>query len=589
MEARIRKYVSELKSRQLTKPTILLLMYLFAVTNTTIVAMKLSQNILTGQAACLKAGGSNESVVDSLKESITNNIANLYSYGLYILIPLAGWISDAKLGRSLGIKISLLAGWLATLLASVVSICLKYIDPDRHIVLLICQYGVSPVALILSIISVSFCYANVFGYGVSQFLLAGSSSIKIRAFINWAIWVIFASGDVTYMFNDIGPCTSNIIICIYSFVTFSFCLCWHFNSKHWFEEMQVENSYTLSIQVLKYAWKNKGPVNRSALTYWQDEMPGRIDFAKNKYGGPFTEEMVEMVKTFLRIIVVILALVPFLLSSDPLINEIGEFVPQYKGGQYEYSSQSKGSQSSLAGDVVWFIGDNIVLIIIPMMELVVLPLFPKLEYFLINPLKGIGLSMVSIIISAVVLAIIDIVGHALADHTVGCYSTTPHKDRLIPIPFWIMLIPSVIAGLADMLSYLYVFVFLCSQGPSTMTGTLIGIYFFIRGICTQLSALVLLESEQQHWLARGIGPRSIVSCTSVLMFILGTAALVGLVMYLLAAKWYKKRIRNDDLYLRVAVERHFENKLIQDDEHRSKLIQQESVDYTLSSSFSNKY
>lgn len=581
MRAHIKAYVNEFKSRQLTKSTTLLLMYLFAVNTTTVVAMKLSQDISSGQKACLKAD-TNESE-SSLSTSITNNIANLYSFGLYILIPLAGWISEAKLGRSFGIKISLLAGWLGTLLASVVSICFKYIDSDKFsIALKICQYGVSPVALVLSMISVSFCFANVFGFGVSQFLLAGSSSVKIRAFIHWAIWVIFASGDVTYMFIDIGPCTSNIVICVYSFATFSFCLCLHFNSQYWFEEMQVEDSYTLSVKVLKYAWKHKGPVNRSALTYWQDEPPSRIDFAKQKYGGPFTKENVEMVKTFLRILVVMIALVPFLLASDPLINEIGEFVSQYKG-EHQFTSQSKGGQSTLAGDLVWFIGDNIILVIIPVLELIVLPLFPKLEYFLINPLKGIGLSMIALILSTVALSLIDIIGHSLGGKDVGCY-TSPSQDSLIPISFWIMLIPSVISGLADMLSYLYVFIFLCSQGPSSMTGTLIGIYFFIRGICTQISAIVLLESEKKNWLAEGIESRNIISCTSVLMFVLGTTALFGFIMYLLAAKWYKKRIRNDDLYLRDAVERHYENKLLLDNEHNNR-IQYES-DCTVSTNMS---
>uniref|UniRef100_A0A1X7SJY2 Uncharacterized protein n=1 Tax=Amphimedon queenslandica TaxID=400682 RepID=A0A1X7SJY2_AMPQE len=36
--------------------------------------------------------------------------------------------------------------------------------------------------------------------------------------------------------------------------------------------------------------KHKYPENRSALTYWEEEAPSRLDLGKNKYGGPFTEE-----------------------------------------------------------------------------------------------------------------------------------------------------------------------------------------------------------------------------------------------------------------------------------------------------------
>ena len=52
--------------------------------------------------------------------------------------------------------------------------------------------------------------------------------------------------------------------------------------------------------MLNYARKNKYPRRRSALTYWEESAPSRLDLGKDKYGGPFTEEEVEDVKTFLR-------------------------------------------------------------------------------------------------------------------------------------------------------------------------------------------------------------------------------------------------------------------------------------------------
>ena len=47
--------------------------------------------------------------------------------------------------------------------------------------------------------------------------------------------------------------------------------------------------------------KNKYPRNRSALTYWEEDYPGRLDLDKDNYGGPFSEEHVEDVKTVLRL------------------------------------------------------------------------------------------------------------------------------------------------------------------------------------------------------------------------------------------------------------------------------------------------
>jgi hypothetical protein len=54
----------------------------------------------------------------------------------------------------------------------------------------------------------------------------------------------------------------------------------------------------LIYKVIKFAIVTKHPQCRSAFTYCEDELPSRIDFGKNKYGGPFTTEQVEDIKTF---------------------------------------------------------------------------------------------------------------------------------------------------------------------------------------------------------------------------------------------------------------------------------------------------
>ena len=73
--------------------------------------------------------------------------------------------------------------------------------------------------------------------------------------------------------------------------------------KHKLENISlIKNPIKLIVRVLCYAKKHKYPENRSALTYWEEEAPSRLDLGKEKYGGPFTEEEVEDVKTFFRIV-----------------------------------------------------------------------------------------------------------------------------------------------------------------------------------------------------------------------------------------------------------------------------------------------
>ena len=75
------------------------------------------------------------------------------------------------------------------------------------------------------------------------------------------------------------------------------------------------NPYRLIYRVLKFAKEHKYPVGRSAFTYWENEIPSRINLGKRKYGGPFTTEEVEDVRTFLHLFKLLLSLAGILISS----------------------------------------------------------------------------------------------------------------------------------------------------------------------------------------------------------------------------------------------------------------------------------
>ena len=63
-------------------------------------------------------------------------------------------------------------------------------------------------------------------------------------------------------------------------------------------------------KVVSFAREHRNPVQRSAFTYCEDELPSRLDLGKEKYGGPFTTEQVEDVKAFLGILTLLLTLGP---------------------------------------------------------------------------------------------------------------------------------------------------------------------------------------------------------------------------------------------------------------------------------------
>ena len=83
-------------------------------------------------------------------------------------------------------------------------------------------------------------------------------------------------------------------------------------------EPKSPQSLKLIFRVLKFAAKHKAPVNRSALTYWEEDIPSRIDLGKSKYGGPFTTEQVEDVKTY-KTLVYEFVIYPFVGNKLPSI------------------------------------------------------------------------------------------------------------------------------------------------------------------------------------------------------------------------------------------------------------------------------
>ena len=67
---------------------------------------------------------------------------------------------------------------------------------------------------------------------------------------------------------------------------------------------------------LNYAQKNKCTWNCSTYTYLDEEKPSRLDLGKRKFGGPFTVEEVEDVKTVLHIISLLVMVTGIVLSLD---------------------------------------------------------------------------------------------------------------------------------------------------------------------------------------------------------------------------------------------------------------------------------
>ena len=224
--------------------------------------------------------------------------ASIGTIALGFTLPFAGWLADVCLGRYRVIHWSMWIMWISFMLITTNSVIEEFILGHHNKFKLISQ-------ILASILAIGFggYQANVIQFGLDQ--LQDASTTEITAFIRWYVWTYVSSRAV---FQLTHTCVDNnnhilgqIVVCISLTVVISssFIL-----NSHLVKEPVTQNPFKLIYKVVRHAIKHKHPRCRSAFTYCEDELPSRIDFGKSKYGGPFTSEQVEDVKTFLRLLVV---------------------------------------------------------------------------------------------------------------------------------------------------------------------------------------------------------------------------------------------------------------------------------------------
>jgi len=208
---------------------------------------------------------------------------------LATVLPATGGITDIIIGRYRVIKTSLILMWIGSMTCAFLDV-LQMADIAVPKLTYFIEF-----AELIGGLGLTVFLANIVQFSLDQFI--DFSSEKMIFFI---LLTMALSCDL--LFNTVfikEPVTSNPIRLIY--------------------------------RVLKYALKNKHPRLRSAFTYWDDKPYSRIDLGKNKFGGPFTTEQVEDVKTFFRVVavvylssffvgVVIMTYFSYLSPSDGFIN-----------------------------------------------------------------------------------------------------------------------------------------------------------------------------------------------------------------------------------------------------------------------------
>ena len=464
----------------------------------------------------------------------------------YVLVyPLTGWLADVKFGRYNVMHTSLWLMWVGALVSAVVSVVQSACS---------IPIGVSISILVITnafmLCGLAGFHVNILPFGTDQLLEA--SSEEIGAFVHWLFWVwnvgnligqIVSGSDLLTECTSVGQDTWQLILAPFPLLCLTLALSTDYIFRNLLNsEPKSQNPLKTVISVLKYAARHKRPEHRSALTYWEDLPPKRIDFGKTKYGGPFTTEEVEDVKTFLRILA-------FLLCSGAFLVAANNSAYFFYEGHFQHNLNLPGC---LGPSVYQFYTVPFFIVVsIPIYELFI---YPFCRRWIPTILKRLGLGIVAALVCSVLLFSVDTAGHA-QNHSVPCmFSANMTSSPLSIDATGFTVVFNVFSVLFQMLYFIASYEFICAQSPYCMKGLLFGCYYSMRGIFLLLADIWYIGWKYSH-----IEENSVTYPSCGFWYYLFTTVMgaVGLVIFCLVAKWYKKREREEPANERSWVEAYY--------------------------------
>ena len=431
-----------------------------------------------------------------------------------VAVPFFGWLADAKLGNYKVVKIGVAVSWLASVLFSLFSL-LNYntsLGSDQNVA--VRAVSLTLISLLQWTGSV-IIFLNSLQLSLEQ--MPDASAENITSLIAWFVLSIaigFWVGDtirelvlvcVPYNESDLYQTVTlfPVICASINFISF------HLISPKWLIiEPKSPQSLKNIYRVLKFAAKHKSPLNRSALTYWEEDIPSRLDLGKSRYGGPFSTEQVEDVKTFFRILTIGVGifLIGFALAVHiPVENKL---IPNIR-----LSLCAENGLVLFTLHPFWC-----AILTVLAHELLVYPCF---KHRLPSSIKRIS------IISFVVM---------LRNITFLTVSILEYFNIVEKSAPWMLGISSVLYGVLGAISIMACLEFICAQAPYNMRGLLSGYLLMVMWLSLEPGiAIAQIFSKYCLTPTCSLARASVGAVVSILAFLL----------YLIIARWYKTRVRDD--------------------------------------------
>ena len=441
---------------------------------------------------------------------------------IFFLFPLLGLLADVKIGRYTSIITGVYLSFLSWIIGGVSFI----IKSSSHYNVL--YYTTSGVGYLLQVIGYSCVRSNIIQFNIDQAI--GASGDELSAIIYWHSMII----PVIFFIGIIVQCLINqfmIVSYVLSGVAVISIIVTNSLYKHWLDTTcHIVNPVKLIAKVLNYARKNKYPRNRSTLTYWEENYPSRVDLGKDKYGGPFTEEQVENVKVVMRLTPLFISIVGLACAEN--IKWISFYKSNEELSFIDCFMFKNGLHALIAS------------LLILLYQLIIHPCFPN---YIPSMLKRIGVGLIFSLFTTI-YSVIILTSKDHLHFEITSYKFTVVSEVLYGISYALILSTSL--------------EFTIAQCPYEMRGLLVGLWYSARGVgyIITMNSKYLFKCESK------------MTCQNVYYFIVKSVlVLIILIVFIILAKCYKLRVRENEVNVYLIAEEHYERYMDQEVEYNNNM------------------
>jgi peptide/histidine transporter 3/4 len=473
-------------------------------------------------------------LVSNLAFYLANHASDYKPYfvAYSFVLPFAGWLADVYLGRYKVIRWSMWIMWVGSVLATVSSVVAQMVNSYQHF-----HTYISLALLIIASIGLGGFWANVIQFGLDQ--LQDASTTEITAFISWFIWINMSGGVALHSAYACIKEEYHIVGQLYVCICLSMALILIFLTKNLLaKEPVTQNPFKLVYRVIKFAIKNKHPRCRSAFTYCEDELPSRLDLGKHKYGGPFTTEQVEDVKTFLRLLTVVF----FGCAIPSVVITANRFRGRLLGILNEPSIECYLKIFYVYTDLIT------ATILVPLHEFFLYPLLHK--YFSwVKSYWKFSIGVVAQAIRVIALMVMELMArnNYLAQNgnnsTLQCIFSEENGALSSSFDLKWMVLPNILNSISIVTLGIGGIEFICAQTPYSMKGLMVGTVY---GGVVIISFIGYGVSElfTRHMITWSTG---VISCGFWFLLLVIIVLIFNSTLLLILGKLYKNRKREDVL------------------------------------------